>query len=125
MRQILFQGRTVKTGEWIQGCLTYYIDAEFHAFIEYPITMEKMEVIRASVGEFTGTTDKYGKKIFENDIIIAEDHPIKGKYIVKYNPFGFDAINIDDTAEHHRFSVGGYYNIEVVGHSYDVPNKEE
>ena len=120
MRQILFQGKTVKTGEWIQGCLTYYIDAEFHSFIEDPITMERTEVIPSSVGEFTGTTDKYGKKIFENDIIIAEDHPIKGEYIVTYNPLGFEAINTDKTAKHQKFFVVGYYNIEVVGHSYDM-----
>ena len=120
MRQILFQGKTVKTGEWLQGCLTYYIDPEFHAFIEDPITMEKLEVIRASIGEFTGITDKHGKKIFEGDVITTEDHPIKGSYIVEYTVFGFDAVNIDETAEHHRFSVGGYYNIEVVGHSYDM-----
>ena len=62
MRQILFQGCTVKTGKWIQGCLTYYIDPEFHAFIEDPISMEKLEVIPESVGEFTGVTDKHGKR---------------------------------------------------------------
>ena len=87
--------------------------------------MEKLEVIPESVGEFTGTTDKYGKKIFENDIIIAEDHPIKGKYIVKYNPFGFEAINTDKKAEHQKFFVVGYWNIEVIGHSYDILTEEE
>ena len=124
MRQILFQGKTVKTGEWIQGCLTYYIDAEFHSFIEDPITMEKLEVIPESVGEFIGTTDKNGKKIFEGDVITTEDHPIKGTYIVKYNPFGFEAINTNIAAQVQKFFVVGYWNIEVVGHSYDMPIKQ-
>lgn len=121
MRQILFHGKTVKTGEWIQGCLTYYIDAEFHSFIEDPITMEKLEVIPESVGEYTGINDKYGKKIFEGDIVECEDRPIRGRYIVAYNYTGFEAQNLDNTAKHQSFNVAAYWGIKVIGHFYDMP----
>ena len=100
MRQILFQGKTIKTGEWIQVCLTYYIEAGFHSFIEDPITMEKMEVIPESVGQYVGLNDVFGRRIFEGDVVEAQDYAIKGTYIVEYSDGEFVGVNKDKTAEH-------------------------
>lgn len=123
MRQILFQGKTVKTGEWIQGCLTYYIDAEFHSFIEDPITMEKMEVIPESVGQYINLNDVFGRRIFEGNVVESQDYLIKGTYIVRYYDNEFVAVNNDKTAEHQLVPIR-FWSFKIIGHSYDMPIKQ-
>lgn len=125
MRQILFQGKTVKTGEWIQGCLTYFIDAEFHSFIEDPITMEKMEVIPESVGQYVGLNDVFGRRIFEGNVVEAQDYLIKGTYIVRYYNNEFVGVNKDKTAEHQTVSIKPLWSFKVIGHADDVPAEEK
>ena len=121
MSKILFRGKTVKTGEWIEGCLSYFIDADFHSFIEDPITMEKMEVIPESVGQYVGLNDVFGRRIFEGDVVEAQDYAIKGTYIVEYSDGEFIGVNKDKTAEHQCVFIKKLWSFKVIGHSYDMP----
>lgn len=86
MREILFRGKRVDNGEWVEG---YYFKAKRHwndigvhedwiadGAIQnggWCNVVSKHAVIPTSISEFTGLTDKNGKKIFEGDIIRYAD----------------------------------------------------
>ena len=74
MREILFRGKSEYNGEWIVGSLHIErgeTDRNGKANIDYRILGMRGEcdyVIPETVGQFTGRTDKHGKRIFEGDI---------------------------------------------------------
>ncbi len=75
MREILFRGKRVDNGEWVEGfyaCVLdthYIITGRFDSLINGIINSEAYHVDFSTVGRFTGLTDKLGTKIFEGDVI--------------------------------------------------------
>lgn len=123
MREILFIGKRVDNGEWVVGdlihrqiwkCSLTIIRVSDDGFDHY----EEYEVIPETVGQFTGLTDKNGKKIFEGDII-AKGFEL---YEVRWNPeqvrWGIYSGNYE-VAGFTKFSEPYF---EVIGNIYD--NKE-
>lgn len=113
MREILFRGkgdRKYNSGNWYHGYLSKDCDGDY---VITEIGFSRT-VIPETVGQFTGLTDKNGKKIFEGDIVKYENKIYEIKYLEKYARFA-------PSNEHSIFMVCAFNHLEVVGNIHDNP----
>lgn len=149
MREILFRGKRVDNGEWVEGSLTVnhydragkledeyrivdtYYGLDDEDFPTYQIGLEEA-VAPSTVGQYTGLTDKNGKKIFEGDICLIEIPRIDGKMDrhenckCEYEDGCFWFCSEDDywcRGNEYGYHDTAQKNIEVIGNIYDVEKK--
>ena len=83
MREILFRGKRIDNGYWVEGFYwTMIYQPHFIRNTECGDSTDH-EINPETVGQFTGLTDKNGVNIFEHDIVYLGGY---GDYTVQY-PF--------------------------------------
>lgn len=138
VREILFRGKNKITEKWVYGSFLhlnvgrdYICDGTIWIGTLQPC---KDEVIPKTVGQFTGLTDKAGRKAFEHDVI--KHHFGDEIGVIRYgsyrNPFGDDShgghvgFYIDWVAgscpECLRKDLGYWMQVtEIIGNIHDNP----
>lgn len=132
MREILFKAKRINNGEWVEGCLV--IDHSRPDLFEYRIQPVESGVLYAppinpeTLCQFTGLCDKYGNKIWENDIVkTVSDIYAPVKFGLYTTGFALEECNQgfyvdfpDETCLRHEL---GYWNnkVEVRGNIFDNP----
>ena len=124
MREILFRGKSTYTEIWYEGWYVPPVDyngKHWDASISYKVEsghLEDVEVIPETVGQFTGLTDKNGKKIFEGDIL-------KGYWstvlVIFYDEISTSYRVKTSTGYEREPSYYGVDKFEVIGNIHDNP----
>lgn len=122
MREILFRGKQKYNGEWIISGNVFFGEKRKYMYFHNPDNdpVERAfvcrEVIPESIGQYTGLTDKNGKKIFEGDILncITSDFDGSDKYV-----YNFKITNIID---YEQMGFLDFCNeVEIIGNIHDNP----
>lgn len=118
MREILFKAKRKDTKEWMEGTVFF---PESGIAVMFPIggtSWETQEVDPETVCQYTGLTDKNGRKVFDGDLVKC---------------FYEDVVNGGSISETHICDMENYYcmlriisacYIEVIGNIHDEEEKK-
>lgn len=123
MREILFRGKSKESGYWVEGNYCFCC-VPLMGIMDIPsIQTVSGDVFRyiavspETVGQFTGLTDKNGKRIFENDIVKVDDDDEAYKIIYVYGVY-----RICDRHNQYSYTIHNEHNyLTVIGNIYDNP----
>lgn len=134
-REILFKAKRIDNGEWVEG---YYRRIPCMGMLEHYIMprnpknrMEQYAIDPDTICQFTGLTDKNGKKIWENDIVTitieCDDYFIPSETgIVEYS-YGQYELKVKATDGQEAYSnlinklSEALFEIEKLGNIFDNP----
>lgn len=122
MREILFRGKTLISNEWVYG---YFVKGGTrNCIVEHLANFPKYDIDINTLGQYTGLTDKNGKKIFEGDML-KDDWGKIFEVIFTTSSCGFmvECISAPSEFETGRYRIGDVWcnTISVIGNIYDNP----
>jgi uncharacterized phage protein (TIGR01671 family) len=134
VKKILFRGKRCDNGDWVQG---FYVRADYHwhkngihkdwiicgasANGGWFALHNKYAVKEETIGQYTGLTDKNGKKIFEGDILDCKSGLYERCKVI-YNEFcsAFQLECADGFSDFFLCSIN-HKGMEIIGNIYDNP----
>ena len=123
MREILFRGKDTETGEWRYSMTIARQCYDDNEIFSYYIGAGYRTIDGKTLGQFTGLTDRNGKRIFEGDICLCDrninDHIDRKKFIVEFEPLrGWIGVSKDGWSE---FDGSAWECAEIIGNIHDNP----
>ena len=120
MREILFRGKQADNEKWVIG----YLSSKHTITIQTPCGHTDEIVICAdTVGQFTGLTDKNGKRIFEGDVAKVLQGKDKDIAYVGFENGAF--MLYPKTGNIYERTLWSYWyndwDVEVIGNIHDNP----
>ena len=131
MREIIFKAKRLDNGEWVEGSLISFADggrailpsksaALYKKGASLFSTVNYLEVDPSTVCQYTGLTDKNGKKVFEGDNVY--DPHENSIYTVEWNEN--NAI-FQMAHDWRRRSVETAYYCEIIGNIHDGEGNDD
>lgn len=148
-REILFRGKRKANGEWYYGSYLFldvapvdWTGREYGKPKPVHFIADEKDINFAvdleTVGQYTGLTDKNGKKIFEGDIVRADDYVFSIQYgkcggVPNVNNYGYMGFYLEPLSEKTKHSaycglrndICYFTDINVIGNIYDNPELME
>nr|DAN84076.1 MAG TPA: YopX protein [Caudoviricetes sp.] len=118
-REILFRGKRVNNGEWVEGSYWYSRRSNTYQHFVFDDEGVWVGVDPNTVGRFTGLTDRNGVKIFEGDIVHVKARSCSFTGCVIY--WSEEARYACKTKSGIRYAICARLEFEVVGNIYDNP----
>lgn len=129
MREILFRGKRVDNGEWIEG---YFAKSGDRTFIiidnDFAVGYVKMkEVVPETVGQYSGVEDKDDNSIYKDDIVRFDYVDDDGNdshedFVIIFANGAFRAQYLGNLkCAPHTFDEIGINECYVVGNIHDNP----
>lgn len=145
MREVIFRGRDIVTGEWVYGTYLLHTEIEVCPIIPREGELEKSpmvpliiksgfadwnmpkplnayKVVEETVGQYTGLLDRNGNKMFEGDLVMVVDGDdgwdTPGVIVFENGAFVVDGSNDELWSDS---LIPGDFMLEIMGNIHDNP----